>query len=60
MTRYFFLDTDSDGNDETLQGETRDDVIADLCHHYEFSDLPSHWELTEIDEGDPRHPDHKE
>lgn len=39
------LDTGNDGEDDVLIG-SKQEVEADLCHHFEFEELPGHWDLT--------------
>jgi hypothetical protein len=43
------LDTGTSGEDDLLIG-TRDQVEADICHHFERDDLPEGWELIEVTE----------
>ncbi len=47
--KIFILDTGTDGQDDVMVGRERDEILADLKHHYDWdqSCLPVGWTLWE-------------
>lgn len=44
------LDTGNSGNDEILEGFSRDEVLQDVLNHHEIDEMPEGWTLEEVED----------
>ena len=47
--KLWVLDSATSGNDDVLVGMTEEEVMGDVCHHFDVKELPETWSVKEIE-----------